>query len=132
MNEVYIGQLANAKGESDGSWVVALFNRTPLPRAMWLELSRLQQQAADKFADTDLASIRNPSGFFVGIQLCRHTIGAGYYRSVIIFVITIRGKVSAIIIIFFIHLFVQGLQIGKIFPIPSSLLVLLHDVVRQV
>ena len=45
MNEVYIGQLANAKGESDGSWVVALFNRTPLPRAMWLELSRLQQQA---------------------------------------------------------------------------------------
>ena len=47
MNEVYIGQLANANGESDGSWVVALFNRTPLPRAMWLALSRLQQQATN-------------------------------------------------------------------------------------
>ena len=48
MNEVYVGQLSNAHGKSDGSWVVALFNRTPLPRAMWLELSRLQHATSSQ------------------------------------------------------------------------------------
>ena len=44
MNEVYIGKLESTEtpGTHDGSWVVALFNRSPLPRPLSVDLHRLQ------------------------------------------------------------------------------------------
>ena len=61
MNEVYVGQLSNAHGKPDGSWVVALFNRTPLPRPMWLELSRLLIQQA--------TSAQPPPSAWTGVEI---------------------------------------------------------------
>ena len=44
MNEVYIGKLESKQtpGQFEGSWVVAFFNRGPLPKRLWVSLKRLQ------------------------------------------------------------------------------------------
>jgi hypothetical protein len=44
MNEVYVGKLESKEkpGTHEGSWVIAMFNRSPLPRPITLSLQRLE------------------------------------------------------------------------------------------
>lgn len=83
MNEVYIGPIANAQGKSDGSWVVAFFNRTPLPRLMWLDLRRLQQVTSSQPAPSSwtgleiwAASGKRELGALPATQTLRRTVPA--------------------------------------------------------
>lgn len=60
MNEVYVGKLESkdTPGTHEGSWVVAMFNRSPLPRPITLSLQRLEyfgsNLAVNSWTGTDI------------------------------------------------------------------------------
>ena len=59
MNEVYVGHLESKEtaGKFEGSWVVAFFNRTPLPRPFGVDLKRLRYSgkiSVDSWKATDI------------------------------------------------------------------------------
>lgn len=71
MNEVYVGKVESEEkpGTHEGSWVVALFNRSPLPRPITLSLQRLEYSgvrvAVNSWIGTDIWA-EDPSKKYLG------------------------------------------------------------------